>query len=127
MVLWVCSVKITQKGNTVSKKKTSQFTDADFVVKAVSPEVVSEPEGKAEEVTDFTIEEVEIPKRSGRKATNTFPIDKLTAGSNQSFLVPSTPEDVKKVTTRIRQFSYRNDYKVVLRTEEKGIRVWRAK
>jgi len=114
----------------VAKKKTAQFTDSDFVVKAVEP---TEPQAEREVAlspalgSGFVIEDVAIPKRSGRKPSNIYPINQLEAGSEQSFLVPSSPEEIQKITTRIRTFAYRNDFNVILRTEENGVRVWRKK
>lgn len=140
----------------MSKKKSTSFTDTDIVIRetVVEPPVdtVSEPESSFEHifgtalgtksanvelenaepkpvVNNYVIETVSVPKRSGRKATTSFPIADLEAGSEQSFLVPST--DVKKTTTKIRTFAYRNGFKVILRTEGdgtvQGIRVWRKK
>lgn len=122
----------------MSKRKSTAFTDSDYVIKSTIPtleEVAQElvQEGVVEKElqstlgSGFVIENVPVPKRAGRKAVHTFPVAQLTPGSEQSFLVPSKPEDVKKTLTRIRTFAYRNDLKVTLRQEENGVRVWRAK
>ena len=115
----------------MSKKKTNAFTDGDYVVKPQEPKTLEQIETELVEegiVVEggFRIEAVPVPKRAGRKAIHSFPIEKLTPGSKQSFLVTSTPEDLKKTLTRIRTFAYRNDFKVILRTENGGVRVWRA-
>ncbi len=76
----------------------------------------------------FAIEEVSIPKNSRvGVARLEYPVADLTAGSNQSFLIPATPEEVKKVSASVRAFAYRNDLKVTLRydSENAGVRVWR--
>jgi hypothetical protein len=121
------------------KKKTHAFTDADFVVQAQpepkldayisSLESAPVTETNAEPVgtSGIVIEKVPVPKRGGRKPNITFPIDKLTAGTEDSFLVPAKPEDVKKVTARIRTFAYKHDFRVILRSEATGVRVWRKK
>jgi hypothetical protein len=105
----------------MSNKKSSQFTDTDYVVKPVE-----EPEEfPKESFPGFDIEEVAIPKRTGRKPVNVYPIDKLEAGSTQSFLVPSKPDEFKNNNIRVRTYAYKHGFKVILRNEENGVRVWR--
>jgi hypothetical protein len=74
---------------------------------------------------DYQIESKPIPKRSGTKRLD-YPIEKLTPGSEQSFLVPAEGDDVRKVKASIRTFAYRNDLHVTLRQEDNGVRVWRT-
>lgn len=114
--------------NKKNGKNTSVLTDTDYTVVANEPSATTNE--TAEDVTEnaskFTIENVDVPKRPGRKGSLDYPIAKLTAGSSQSFLVPATSSEVKAKTASIRAFAYRNNLNVTLRTEEKGIRVWRA-
>lgn len=74
----------------------------------------------------YPLEEVAIPKRPGRKSQLAYPIAEMEPGSSQSFLVPAEAADVKNVTSSIRAFAYRNNFKVILRHEATGVRVWRA-
>jgi hypothetical protein len=110
----------------MAKRKTQAFTDADYVIHetagAFESRVAEEPLPVA---NNFVIEEHDIPKRSGRKGTLTYPIADLKSGSKQSFLVPTTPENIKNVTSSIRTFAFRHDLKVTLRAEATGVRVWR--
>ena len=108
----------------MSKKGTKQFTDTDFVIQEhPSPPVPVDTEA----VTDntFVIEERDVPKRSGRKSSLNYPIDKLTPGSKESFLVAAKADKVKNVLSSIRTFAFRNKLKVTLRVEADGVRVWR--
>jgi len=73
------------------------------------------------------IETVPIPGRTGRKSGILYPIGNLEAGSEQSFKVPVADEDVIKITSSVRAYASRNGYKVIVRTVDGGIRVWRAK
>jgi hypothetical protein len=77
------------------------------------------------EVTNaFTITEVPIPT-STRVKTLEYPIGTLTAGSNESFFVPLGESTLKALAASIRTFGYRNGFKVIIREEGNGIRVWR--
>lgn len=76
---------------------------------------------------EFQIEEKDIPKRPGRRASLTYPIAQLEAGSEQCFTVPATTETVKKVLTSIRTYAYRNGFRVILRQSPYGVDVWRKK
>ena len=75
----------------------------------------------------YVIEEVALPKRSGRKGSLDYPIAQLTAGTKQSFKVPATADTAKAVTASIRAYAYRHDHTVVIRSEAGGVRVWRKK
>lgn len=77
--------------------------------------------------TGYVIEEVSLPKRSGRKGSLDYPIAQLEAGTSQSFKVPATSDTIKAVTASIRAFAYRHDHTVVIRAESDGVRVWRKK
>ena len=119
----------------MSKTKSNAFTDSDFVVKEQEPSW-SERLAKATKdapVTEFAIQNVEIPRRTTSRASLQYPIGTLEAGSTQSFFVPAALDKLKNVTARIRQFAYRNKFKVILRQEpstdglKTGIRVWRKK
>jgi hypothetical protein len=107
--------------------KTRKFGDTDIVLRENAPEIPAEPVSAPEShtVSGYLIETKPIPKRSAKNSLN-YPIGKLMAGSTESFLVPATPDKVKAVTASIRTFAYRNNYAVTLRTEETGVRVWRA-
>jgi len=117
------------------KQTSKAFTDTDFVMRAQDPPHILELEGKdllddiEKASSGFKIEEVEIPKRSSVKKTLTYPIGTLKAGSNQSFFVPTNPNNVKAITSSIRTFAYRNSFKVIIRQEKtdvaEGVRVWR--
>ena len=73
----------------------------------------------------FTITEVPIPT-STRTRTLTYPIGTLKAGSNESFYVPvENIVSFKSTAASIRTFGYRNGFKVIIREEGLGIRVWR--
>lgn len=117
----------------MSKSKSKLFTDSDIVIRAVEPEIpeaVSSIESHVSSlptVEGFTFEIKPVPKRSGKKGNLNYPIGQLIAGSPVSFLVPATADKVKQLTASIRTFAYRNDFAVTLRTEDGGVRVWRAK
>jgi hypothetical protein len=75
---------------------------------------------------EYKIQNKPIPKRNGsHKARLDYPIDKLVAGSDDSFTVPCTPDKVKKVSASIRAFAYRNNFNVLLRQGDEGVDVWR--
>ena len=114
----------------MSKTKSNAFTDTDIVIRAMEHyQELSEP------VTAFVIQNVEIPRRTTSRASLQYPIGTLEAGSTQSFFVPAALDKLKNVTARVRQFAYRNKFKVTLRQElidtepasPIGIRVWRKK
>src|ERR1039458_3702196 len=143
----------------MSRTKTSEFTDSDLVISEKAapefPEVVGNDlpatdcagpmAGLHPNYLDFAeavetatpkpttgiviFASVPVPKRKGRTAKLTYPINVLTASSDESFLVPTEPKDFKKVMTSIRTYGYRNGFKVVVREEDTedgtGIRVWR--
>jgi len=120
---------------TKVNKKVKTFTDSDFVVRTQEPGDNVEPTIAETAVTEstpvkvsvsFKIEEIAIPKRTGRGKTLSYPIADLTPGSLQSFLVPATADTMKKVQASIRTFAYRNGFKVTLRPEDGCVRVWRA-
>ena len=119
----------------MSKTKSNAFTDSDFVVKEQEPSFWEQLADAAKNapVTAFAIQNVEIPRRSTSRVSLQYPIGTLEAGSTQSFFVPAALDKLKNVTARIRQFAYRNDFKVILRQEtstdglKTGIRVWRKK
>lgn len=75
---------------------------------------------------EYVIESKPIPSRASRKARLTYPIDKLTPGSNDSFLIAADPEKVKNAMASVRTFAHRNEFSVVLRKEDGGVRVWRT-
>ncbi len=105
------------------KQTSKAFTDTDFVMKTPEePEFPTEDSGTQGE---FPIEEVEIPRRSSVKKTLHYPIGTLTAGSNESFFVPSNENNRAAIISRIRTFAYRNDFKVITRQVTGGVRVWR--
>ena len=109
----------------MSRKKTTQFTDSDFVVQAqTEPSTATTVPVETKQPETFTIEEREIPQRT-RKNTLAYPIGSLTPGSNQSFPVPTTPDKVKNTLSSIRTFAFRNGFKVTLRQDGDVIRVWR--
>ena len=111
-----------------TKGKSRSFTDTDVVIQAQTiPAVPQTPEYVAGTVTDggFVIEERDIPKRSGRTGTLVYPIEKLAPGSKDSFLVPAATDKIKNVTSSIRTFAFRKGFKVTLRAEATGVRVWR--
>jgi hypothetical protein len=124
----------------MSRKSSNAFTDTDFVMKTLEKPDPEEPENPADsdgflapeyqdseplEVTNaFAIEEVPIP-RSSRTRTLEYPIGTLKAGSNDSFLVPVGHAAPKAVAASVRTFGYRNGFKVIIREENNGIRVWR--
>lgn len=120
----------------MSKKGTKQFTDTDFVIQerhttTVPGDISEQTQGYIDvikeigEETRFVIEERDVPKRSGRKSSLNYPIDKLTPGSKESFLVAAKADKVKNVLSSIRTFAFRNKLKVTLRVEADGVRVWR--
>jgi hypothetical protein len=123
----------------MSRKSSNAFTDTDFVMKTLEkpdPEEQDEPENPADadgfiapayedsEPVGYKIEEIAIP-RSSRAKTLEYPIHMLKAGSNDSFLVPVGYAAPKAVAASIRTFGYRNGFKVIIREENNGIRVWR--
>jgi hypothetical protein len=120
----------------MSKKRQTGFTDGDFVIQPANPPVLDEQENPAlvlesadavgiVSMGDYVIEKVPIPGRKGRKGTVTFPIAALIPGTDDSFLVPSSSEKQAKVAGSIRTYAHRQGFKVVLRTEQSGVRVWR--
>ena len=109
----------------MSKKSSKQFTDGDIVIQERPVPPVPSDSEEVHVENNFVIEEKDVPKRSGRKSTLNYPIDKLTSGSKESFLVPVTNNREKNVFSSIRTFAFRNKYKVILRVEENGVRVWR--
>jgi hypothetical protein len=96
---------------------------------AAHPEFKSEtePEPEPEPGSEFVIEIVPIPGRTGRKSGVLYRIGDLEAGSEQSFKVPAADENVIKITSSVRAYAARNGYRVIVRTVDGGIRVWRAK
>jgi hypothetical protein len=136
----------------MSRKSSNAFTDTDFVMKTLEKPDPEEPENPAdsdgfvapeyqdsepespeefnaplypfEPVTVFSIQSVQIP-RSSRTRTLEYPIGTLKAGSNDSFLVPVGHAAPKAVAASVRTFGYRNGFKVIIREENNGIRVWR--
>ena len=134
----------------MSRKSSNAFTDTDFVMKTPeepdepknptdldeflalefqdsepeSPEEFNAPLYPFEPVTVFSIQSVQIP-RSSREKTLEYPIHMLKAGSNDSFLVPVGTSNAKAVAASVRTFGYRNGFKVIIREENNGIRVWR--
>lgn len=109
----------------MSKKPMKAFTDTDFVMTARKEGI--EDANKAIEADKanqrFVFANVPIPARTGRKAELSYPIGTLAAGTEQSFFVET--KDHKKTTASIRTFAYRNDFKVIIRSEAEGVRVWR--
>ena len=127
----------------MSKKKTMKFTDSDIVIAAKpSPEFpeetpentslipATEPTAEPKPTTQIiTFANKAIPKRRGRTAKLFYPVIALTAGSEQSFFVPTDPKDFKKVTNSVRVFGYKHGFRVTMAEETSedgtGIRVWR--
>ena len=111
------------------KQTSKAFTDTDYVLRAREQGIADAEAAIAADAGQFPIEEVAIPKRSSVKKTLTYPIGTLKAGSNQSFFVPTNPNNVKAITSSIRTFAYRNSFKVIIRQEKtdvaEGVRVWR--
>lgn len=74
---------------------------------------------------EYSIEEVALPVRK-RTARLTYPINSLTPGSLESFVVP-VAESVKKTSASVRMFARRNGFKVAIRDNGTGdIRIWRT-
>ena len=115
----------------MGKKNTTQFTDADVVIKPQPdpPAPEDAPETLAGTsttgVAEFVIEEVDVPGRKGRNTLLSYPVASLVAGSKQSFFVPAALDKLAKVTTSVRTFAQRGGFKVTIRNVEGGIRVWR--
>ena len=74
---------------------------------------------------EFEITEVEIPTKNTHSRLS-YPLSEMKPGTSDSFHLDAvTPEAVKKVSSSVRTFAYRNGMTVVLREEDNGIRVWR--
>jgi|ERR1017187_1648885 hypothetical protein len=108
----------------MSKKKSN--IEVSEVVPEISPEVISGEmtEAIAPAASVFAIDEVEISQR-GRTPKLAYPVTELLPGSNQSFLVPTTTDNVKAIMTSVRTFAYRHGVKLTLRLVDGGVRVWR--
>ena len=116
----------------MGKAKLKVFTDRDIVVQAqpdppfpVDATDPVEPITQIVSMGDYKIERIPIPRRSGRKGIITFPIAALTPDTEDSFLVPALGEVQAKIAGSIRTYANRQGFKVVLRTEQSGVRVWR--
>jgi hypothetical protein len=121
----------TQKGFEMAKVKSKSFTDGDFVIQAQPAPEIGASSPIIPTIDGFVFESKPIPKRGGKKGEVKYPIASLQSGTEQSFFVPAAAGKLKNVTSSIRTFAYRNDFKVVLRTENDdkgavtGVRVWR--
>jgi hypothetical protein len=109
------------------KHNVQAFSDSDIVIRAVEPEIPTEEIKESAPTVDGYVFATKPIPTTGRKERLNYPIGKLEAGSTVSFLVPAAPDKVKQVTASIRQYAYRHEFNVVLRAEEGGVRVWRAK
>ena len=106
------------------KTQTTETTETAPVV----PETVAAPTPvtTVTEPVALTIEEVDVPKRAGRKSTLSYPIASLTPGTKQSFFLPAIDEaTAKKVGTSVRTFASRNGFRVQVADVQGGVRVWR--
>ena len=79
-------------------------------------------------MSGIEITEVPIPNRPGRKATLDYPVDQLEPDSEESFYIEDTPDrSTKSLKMSVRTFAYRNGFRVIIREEADGIRVWRKR
>lgn len=106
--------------------KSKNFTDGDYVVAPNEPEFPETVEKTETVISGFLIESKPVPKRTSNNGTLNYPIGHLTPDSDLSFLVPATADTVKQVTASVRQYAYRHEFSVRLRSEEGGVRVWRT-
>lgn len=111
-----------------TKKNSNSVSDGVVITERVAPAI---PEENVKTANGFIFEDKDIPKRAGKKGSLHYPIDQLEPGSTRSFLAPIEGEvtaiKLKALTASIRTYAYRHKFKVTLRSEEKGVRVWRDK
>ncbi len=112
----------------MAKRTVKSFTDADFVVKEQPAPEIGASSPIVPTIDGFVFSTKPIPKRGGKKGEVKYPIASLEVGTDQSFFVPALADKIKNTLASIRTFAYRNEFKVVLRTEDgdmTGVRVWR--